>query len=426
MSIVDKHREFLFPAVGLNHREPLALVRGEGAYVWDDKGQQYLDAFGGVLTISVGHANPRVVAAIVEQVQKISHCSTLYATAPLSSLAERLAHIAPGRLKKSFFTNSGSEANETALAAARHATGRNEVVVLRHGYSGRTSQTLAAAGQSPWKRYPAQVAGFVHAHAPYCYRCPFKLTYPTCDLACADDLEELIRTCTTGEIAAFLAETIIGSGGVIVPPPGYFERAVGIARKYGGLFIADEVQAAWGRTGDKWFGIEHWNVEPDMIVSAKGMGNGTPVAVTIATPEVADKLPGLTFATFGGNPVSMAAALATLEVIETDDLRTNACVIGAYLGERLTELYERHPLVGEVRGMGLMRGMELVSDRVSKTPATPQTAAVLEGCKQRGVLIGKGGVYGNVLRFGLPLNATHEQVDTLIAALDGALVDAAK
>lgn len=419
--IVAKHHEYLFPAVGLYYREPLALVRGEGAYVWDDAGRRYLDAFGGVLTVSVGHANPRVVEAIVEQVRKLSHCSTLYATEPMSTLGEKLASIAPGRLKKSFFTNSGTEANETALAAARHATGRSEVVVLRHGYSGRTSQALAAAGQSPWKRWPAQVAGFVHAHAPYCYRCPFKLTYPACDLACADDIEELIRTCTTGEIAAFLAETIIGSGGVITPPPGYFERAVGIARKYGGLFIADEVQAAWGRTGDKWFGIEHWNVEPDMIVSAKGMGNGTPVAVTIATPEVADKLPGLTFATFGGNPVSMAAALATLEVIESDDLKSNARVVGDYLGERLNEQMEKHRLVGDARGLGLMRGIELVRDRQSKEPAPQETTAVLEEVKNRGVLIGKGGVYANVIRIGLPLNATKEQVDTLIEALDNSL-----
>jgi len=286
---VQKHRDYLFPAVSMYYQEPLALVRGEGMYVWDDAGNRYLDAFGGVLTISVGHANPKVVAAIVEQVKALSHVSTLYANAPQSELARRLADIAPGNLRKSFFTSSGTEANETALAAARHATGRSEFVTLRHSYSGRAAQTLAASGQASWKRLPAQVPGFVHAHAPYCYSCPFQLKYPECGLACADDIEELIRTCTTGEIAAFMAETIIGSGGFIVPPPGYFERAVAIARKYGGLFICDEVQTAWGRTGDHLFGIEHWNVEPDILVSAKGMGNGAPVAVTIATRDVDDK-----------------------------------------------------------------------------------------------------------------------------------------
>ncbi|HTM56309.1 MAG TPA: aminotransferase class III-fold pyridoxal phosphate-dependent enzyme, partial [Pirellulales bacterium] len=245
--IVQDHREYLFPAVAMYYQEPLALVRGEGMYVWDDAGRKYLDAWGGVLTISVGHANPKVVEAIVEQVKTLSHVSTLYANGPQSSLARRMAEIAPGKLQKSFFTNSGTEANETAFAAARHATGRSEFVTLRHSYSGRAAQALAASGQAPWKRLPTQVPGFVHAHAPYCYRCPFHLEYPACGLACADDIEELIQTTTTGEIAAFMAETIIGSGGYIVPPPGYFERAVAIARKYGGLFIADEVQTVWGR-----------------------------------------------------------------------------------------------------------------------------------------------------------------------------------
>ena len=395
-------------------------------YVWDDEGNRYLDAFGGVLTISVGHGNPKVVAAIVEQVKTLSHVSTLYANKPQSDLAERLAQIAPGKLKKSFFTNSGTEANETAIAAAKHATGRHELVALRHGYSGRAAQTLAASGQSSWKRLPAQVPGIVHAHAPYCYRCPFKLEYPACDLACADDIEELIRTCTTGEIAGFLAETIIGSGGFIVPPPGYFERAVGIARKYGGLFICDEVQTAWGRTGDKWFGIEHWNVEPDMIVSAKGMGNGAPVAVTIATAEVADKYPGITFATFGGNPVSMAASLATLQVIEEEDLKTNARVVGNYLREKLDALQQKHTLVGDVRGMGLMQALELVKDRTTKEPHAQAVLDVFEDSRRQGVLIGKGGLYGNVIRTGLPLNATKAHVDELSAALDQGLTFAAK
>jgi 4-aminobutyrate aminotransferase len=423
---VQKHRDFLFPAVAMYYDEPLAIERGEGPYVWDDAGNRYLDAFGGVLTISVGHANPRVVAAIVEQVKTLSHVSTLYANRPQSELAERLAEIAPGKLKKSFFTNSGTEANETALAAARHATGRQEIVALRHSYSGRSAQALAASAQSPWKRLPAQVPGFVHAHAPYCYRCPFHLKYPECGIACADDIEELIRTCTSGEIAAFLAETIIGSGGFIVPPPGYFERAVAIARKYGGLFIADEVQTAWGRTGDKWFGIEHWKVEPDLVVSAKGMGNGTPVAVTIATPEVADKYPGTTFATFGGNPVSMAAALATLQVIEDDHLATNARVVGGYLREKLDALAEKHPLVGDVRGMGLMQGLELVTDRKTKEPAPRAVLAVFEETKRRGVLIGKGGLYSNVIRLSPHLNATTAQVDELVEALDHGLSFAAK
>ncbi len=421
-----KQREFVFPAVAHYYQEPLTLVRGEGLYVWDDAGRRYLDGFGGVITISVGHANPRVVAAIVEQVKTLAHVSTLYPTEPQSNLAERLAAIAPGRLQKSFFTNSGTEANETAISAARHATGRQEIVALRYSYSGRASQTLAATGQYTWKKSGTHVPGFVHAHAPYCYRCPFKLEYPECGLACADDIEELIQTATTGEIAAFMAETIIGAGGFIVPPPGYFERAVAIARKYGGLYICDEVQTAWGRTGEKWFGIEHTGVEPDILVSAKGMGNGAPVAVTIATPEVADKYPGITFATFGGNPVSMAAALATLEVIEADDLRTNAQVVGAYLHEKLDALADKHPLVGDVRGQGLMQGVELVKDRKTKEPAPEAVTALLEETRRRGVLVGKGGLYGNVLRISPPLNVTRPHVDELIEALDHGLAFAAR
>ncbi|HNU09506.1 MAG TPA: aminotransferase class III-fold pyridoxal phosphate-dependent enzyme, partial [Pyrinomonadaceae bacterium] len=307
---VRKHREFLFPAVANYYEEPIELVRGEGEFVWDSDGKRYLDCFGGVLTVSVGHANAQVNAAVIEQTKKIQHTSTLYANANQSDLAEKLAAITPGKLKKSFFTSSGTEADDTAIFAAKLATGRHEVIVLRHAYSGRSATALSAVGHSTWKPLPSQVAGVIHAPAPYCYRCPFKLEYPSCDLACAKDIKELIQTTTTGEIAAFMAEPILGVGGFITPPPEYFKIVYEIAREHGGVCIADEVQTGWGRTGDKWFGIEHWGVEPDIITSAKGMGNGVPIGWTIATPEIADKFPGLTFATFGGNPVSMAAGLA--------------------------------------------------------------------------------------------------------------------
>ncbi|HEY8186106.1 MAG TPA: aspartate aminotransferase family protein [Pyrinomonadaceae bacterium] len=418
---VRKHKEFLFPAVATYYEEPVALVRGEGFHVWDDQGKKYLDCFGGVLTVSVGHANPKVTEAIINQVKTLQHTSTLYANQPQSDLAEKLHQITPGRLKKSFFTNSGTEADDTAVHAAKLATGRHEIVVLRHSYSGRSATSLSAMGHAPWRPLPAQVAGFVHARAPYCYRCPFKLTYPECGLACANDIEELIMTTTTGEIAAFMAEPILGVGGFIVPPPGYFERAVEITRQHGGLFIADEVQTAWGRTGDKWFGIEHWNVEPDIITSAKGLGNGVPVGITVATPEVADKFPGLTFSTFGGNPVSMAAALAVIRVIEEEDLKKNAAVVGAYFRQRLEELKDKHPVIGDVRGMGLMQGLELVKDRETKKPAPQAVARVLEETKRRSVLIGKGGLYGNVIRTGLMLNSSNDHVDQLIEALDASL-----
>src|SRR6267378_626570 len=422
---VRKHKEFLFPAVAMYYQEPLALVRGEGFHVWDDQDNKYLDCFGGVLTVSVGHANPRVTAAIIKQVQTLSHTSTLYANQPQSDLAEKLYQITPGPLKKSFFTSSGTEADDTAIHAAKLATGRHEIVVLRHSYSGRSATSLSAMGHSTWRPLPAQVPGIVHAPAPYCYRCPFKLTYPECGLACANDIEELIMTTTTGEIAAFMAEPILGVGGFIVPPPGYFERAVEITRKHGGLFVADEVQTAWGRSGDKWFGIEHWNVEPDIITSAKGLGNGVPIGITVATPEVADKFPGLTFSTFGGNPVSCAAALAVLKVIEDDGLKKNSAEVGAYFRQRLEGLKDKYQVIGDVRGMGLMQAMELVKNRETKEPDPQSVLRVFEETKKRRVLVGKGGLYGNVISTGMMLNSTRDHVDELIEALDGSFAAAA-
>lgn len=423
---VRKHKQYLFPAATMYYQEPIELTRGEGPWVWDHEGKKYLDAFGGVLTVSVGHANPKVVDAVVKQIKAINHTSTLYANAAQSNLAEKLASIAPGNLKKTFFTSSGTEANETAVAAARHYTGRIPLVVLRHSYSGRSAQTLAMCGQSNWKKPINIMPGVHHAHAPYCYRCPFNLQYPECGLKCAEDIEELILTETGGEIAAFFAETVIGAGGFIVPPPGYFEKAAGIARKYGGLFISDEVQAAWGRTGDHMFGISHWKVAPDMLTSAKGMGNGAPIGLTIATPEVADKYPGVTFATFGGNPVSCTSAHATIDVIENEGLVKNCAVVGKHLGERFKQLQEKHKLVGDARGLGLMQALELVKDRKTKEPAPQATAVVFEETKKKGVLIGKGGVWGNVIRTGLMLNSTKEHADILADAIDAGLTVAGK
>ena len=418
---VRKHKEFLFPAVANYYEEPIALVKGEGEHVWDEYGNRYLDCFGGVLTVSVGHANERVNKAIIDQTNTIQHTSTLYVNKPQSDLAAKMAEIAPGDLKKSFFSNSGTEADDTAVLAAKLATGRDEVVVLRHSYSGRSATALSAIGHSTWKPVASQVSGMVHAPAPYCYRCPFKLEYPSGEVACADDVEELIKTTTTGEIAAFMAEPILGVGGFIVPPKEYFGKVAEITRNHGGLFVADEVQTGWGRTGDKWFGIEHWDVKPDIITSAKGMGNGVPVGWTIATSEVADAFPGLTFSTFGGNPVSMAAVAAVIRVIEEDDLRTNARVVGDYFAERLEELKEKHDAVGDVRGKGLMQAIELVKDRKTKEPAPDSVLRVFEETKRRGVLVGKGGLYGNVIRTGVMLNSTSDTIDELIDALDKGL-----
>jgi 4-aminobutyrate aminotransferase len=251
-----------------------------------------------------------------------------------------------------------------------------------------------------------------------------KLTYPECGVACAKDMKELIETSTSGQIAAFMAEPIAGAGGFIVPPKEYFKEAVAIIRQYGGVFISDEVQTGWGRTGDKWFGIEHWDVEPDIITSAKGMANGSPIGWTIARKEIADAVPSLSFSTFGGNPVTMRAAMATIEVIEQENLAHNAKVVGDYLREKLMGLQERYEVIGDVRGMGLMQGLEFVKDRKTKEPHPQAVSKVCEETKKRGVLIGKGGLYGNVIRIGPPLVATKDNMDELVTALDEALAAA--
>jgi 4-aminobutyrate aminotransferase len=420
--IVDKHRRYLFEAVFNYYETPLPLQRGRGVHLYDFDGREYLDFFAGIVTVNVGHCHPRVTQAIQEQAETLQHVSTLYPTAPIVELAEKLAQITPGELSKTYFTNSGTEANETAVLLAQLATGAQTIVALRHSYSGRSSVARSLSGQSVWKMQPNQIASVVHAPAPYCYRCPFKLTYPDCGVACAEDIEEVVATTTPGVIAGFLAETIMGAGGFIVPPPEYFPIAVEIIRRHGGLFIADEVQTGFGRTGGAWFGIEHWGVEPDIMTMAKGIANGSPLGATVARADIADEFGGgFSISTFGGNPMSCAASHASITVIEEEGLLDNAAAVGAHLRQRLEELRERFPIIGDVRGMGLMQALELVVDRDTKEPAADAAKQIMEETKARGLLVGKGGLYGNVIRVGPPLNITAEQVDEGVEKLSAAL-----
>ena len=262
---------------------------------------------------------------------------------------------------------------------------------------------MSLTGQGAWRLGPSQ-AGIVHAHNAYCYRCPFGLTYPSCEVRCAQDMEELIRTTTSGRIAGFIGEPIQGVGGFITPPKEYFQIVEKIVRNHGGIFISDEVQTGWGRTGGKWFGIEQWGVTPDIITSAKGLGNGSPIGLTVAKPEVADSVKGLTISTFGGNPVTTTAAKAVIDFIEEQNLMANCAETGAYLRGNLEELKDKHAIIGDVRGMGLLQAIELVEDRKTKAPATAQTAMVMEAARENRLLIGKGGMYGNVLRISPPMN----------------------
>ena len=418
--LISRYKAHAWPAAATYYEQPLVIERGEGMHVWDDQGNRYLDCFGGVLTVSVGHANPAVNKAIHEQIDKVMHTSTLYVNKPVTELAEKVADIAPGKLNRTFFTNSGSEADETAMLLARLYTGRQEIIALRYGYHGRTMLSMSATGHSTWRHGGTAVAGIHHAIAPYCYRCPFGQSYPDCGVKCAQDVEEVIQTTTSGKIAAFIAEPILGVGGFIVPPKEYFGIVNEITRRYGGIFIADEVQSGWGRTGNKWCGIEHWDVEPDIMTFAKGMANGAPIGATVTTDEIAGALKPLTFSTFGGNPVTAAAAVATIRFMEEKDLPRNAAIVGGYLREKLEALKEKYPVIGDVRGMGLMQAIECVTDRKTKEPAPKAVLKVFEETRKRGVLIGKGGLWGNVIRIGPPLIATKSDIDELVAALDAA------
>jgi len=429
--ILLAHQECLFPAVFHYFSEPLVLTRAKDQFVWDADGRQYLDFFGGIVTVSVGHCNDKVSAAIHAQADKLVHSSNLFANEPLAALAKKITSIAPSPGWKSFFTTSGTEANETAILAARCYTGSSEIIALRHAYHGRSSLAMAATGQGAWRLGPATQPGIVFAHNAYCYRCPFGLTYPNCELRCATDVKELIRTTTSGRVAGMIAEPIQGVGGFITPPKEYFSIVAGIVREHGGIFISDEVQTAWGRTGTTrtgttgtgkgWWGIEHWGVTPDVVTSAKGLANGLPIGLTAARPEVADSVKGLTISTFGGGPIPAAAAKAVLDLIDEENLAANAASVGSYLRAGLEDLQKKYSLIGDVRGMGLMQALELVTDRESKTPAPTETARLLEAARDSGLLIGKGGLYGNVIRISPPLNIRKSDVDEFIRLLDGSL-----
>ena len=409
----------MFSCVANYYEEPLVVDRAKDSLVYDVDGREYLDFFGGIVTISVGHCNDKVVAAIEEQVRKVQHTSALYPTEPHVRLAEKLAAITPGALKQSFFTNSGTEANETAVLAAQLYTRAQDIVALRHSYSGRTQLAMSLTGNYAWRLTPTSSPNVHHIPNAYCYRCPFGLTYPSCDLKCAKDLEGAIQTATSGKLAAFIAEPIQGVGGFITPPREYFKEVAAIVHKYGGLFICDEVQTGWGRTGGKMFGIEQWDVEPDIMTFAKGMANGVPIGGTITRPEVADSVQGLSLSTFGGNPVTCAAALATIEVIENEGLVANAAERGRQLRDGLEALGVKYPLMGDIRGMGLMQGIEMVGP--DKTPSPEAVARLFELTKQNGLLIGKGGLMGNVIRITPALNVTKEHVDEALTRLDRSL-----
>jgi 4-aminobutyrate aminotransferase len=384
--------------------EPIIVERAAGCEITGQDGNSYLDCFSGIAVTNAGHGHPKVVAAAKAQMDKLVHCCTyVYYNPRAGELARRLAEITPGPLQKSFLGNSGAEAVEGALRLAKQFTKRKEIVALTMGFHGRTVGTLSVSGNRRVKKGTGPyLSGVAFAPAPYCYRCPFKSTYPGCGLACAEHLEQVLRYQTSGDVAAFLAESVLGEGGIIVPPAGYLTATAKIARDDGALYVADEVQCGFGRTG-RMFACEHEGVVPDILCMAKGIADGFPLSAFTTRPEIADAFtPGGHLSTFGGNPVSCAAALANIDVMFDEDLPGNAARRGEQLMRRLRQFQDQCALIGEVRGRGLMIGLELVSD-AQKTPAVEAANLVRERCRERGLLVGIGGVYGNVIRLQPPL-----------------------
>lgn len=416
--ILEKKKKFIMPCLGHFYFEPPQFVRGEMQYLFDDAGKKYLDMYAGVSVINCGHCNPFITEKICEQVKKLQHVCNIYLTENFVNLAEKLAEVTPGDLQKSFFCSTGTEANEGALLLASIYTKSSEFIALQNGLHGRTKLTMSLTGIGMWRTDFNPVGGINFAPNPNCYRCPLGKKYPECDLECANKIESIIKNFTSGKIAALIAEPIQGNAGIVVPPKDYFKRVKEILEKYSALLIIDEVQTGFARTG-KMFAIENFDVVPDIMSVAKALGNGQPISAFISTEKIANTYTRPGASTLGGNPVSSTAGLAVLEYIAENNLMQNAKDRGEQLKNGLKTLQKKYPIIGDVRGIGLMIGAEFV--HVDKTPAAKELDEVLEVLKNRGFIIGKGGVGRNVMAFQPPLVITEKNVDDVLNALDLAL-----
>jgi alanine-glyoxylate transaminase/(R)-3-amino-2-methylpropionate-pyruvate transaminase len=420
--VMDMRTHYLTPALVTYYERPIMIVEGSMQYVYDENGRRYLDAFGGIVTISVGHCHPYVTQKALEQMQTLQHATTIYLHPNIAEYSKMLAEKMPGDLSVCYFVNSGSEANDLALLMARLYTGSYDMIALRNGYHGGGASTMGLTAHSPWKYNYPHGFGIHHSMAPDPYRGPWGHNDPKAGAKYAQDIRDLIAFATPGAVAGFFAESIQGVGGTVVYPDGFLPAAYDHVRQAGGICIADEVQTGFGRTGTHYWGFETQGVTPDVVTLAKGIGNGAPLAAVVTTPEIARPLSDrIHFNTFGGNPVSCAIGKAVLEVIDRENLQQNCLDMGTLLMGGLKGLMERHEVIGDVRGRGLMTGVELVKDRKTKEPAKDACARVFERAKDMGLLIGKGGLHGNVLRIKPPMCITREDVDFLIEVLDAAL-----
>ncbi len=405
------------------------FVEGRGTKLWDSEGKEYLDCFAGVAVVNAGHCHPKIVAAVKDQAERLTHLSSLFQTAPEAYLAKKISDMLPmekGKAKKIYFCNSGSEANDHAITLAKKYSKKFEIISLQNGYHGRTGSTISATGIGSWLEGMGPfVPGYLHAPSYYCYRCPlgYKEGPPSCGYACAQYIKHMLNTESSGRVAAFMAEPAFGVGGVIPAPPDYFKEVKKILDENDILFIADEVQTGFGRMGTT-FGIENYGVTPNIVTMAKGLASGFPIGAVASTSEIADSYHGPTFSTYGGNPVSSAAALANLEVLEEEKLIENSANVGAYALKRMKQLEERHPSLDCVDGKGLMIGAEVVMSKNTREPAGDAILdSILRGMLNRGVVIGRGGLFYNRIRFQPPLCITPSEVDVAMDALDATMHD---
>ena len=419
--VLRLRKEFLNPAIFLYYKKPIMLVEGKMQYVWDEHGKRYLDALGGIVTISVGHCHPHVLKAVHEQNETLQHSTTIYLHPNIAHYAEKLASKMPGDLKVCYFVNSGSEANDLALLMARAYTGNYDVIALRNAYHGGNAVTMGLTAHRTWKFNVPHSFGVHHAIAADPYRGAWGRDDADAGKKYADDVKNVLDFATSGQVAAFIAESIQGVGGVVVFPDGYLKHVYEHVRGAGGVCIADEVQAGFGRTGTHYWGFETQDVIPDIVTMAKGIGNGCPLGAVVTTPKIAAALSQrIHFNTFGGNPVVCAQGKAVLEVIDREQLQENSLKIGNRILAGLNRLKEKHNLIGDVRGKGLMLGIELVKDRQSKKPAKEECAQILEICKEMGLLLGKGGLWGQTIRFSPPMCVNEQDADFLLEVLDQA------